>query len=129
MKEIKCMNCGKDCRNKFCSLACYHIYQSKNICPGQYKAGHPGLRDEKNPLWKGSRAGYTSIHEWVYVRLGKPRKCSNCGTEKAKKYEWANISKKYKRDVKDWKRLCTSCHRVEDGSGYKMWETRRKVNA
>lgn len=90
-----------------------------------FKKGHPGLRGEKNPMWKGAKAGYTSIHCWLYIHLGKPRKCEHCGTLSAKKFEWANISKKYIRDASDWIRLCTSCHRKYDRHAQKMWVTRR----
>ena len=82
-----------------------------------------------NPMWKGVNAGYEAIHEWVYRTLGKPRLCSQCGTTKAKKFEWANISKKYRRDISDWKRMCTSCHRLFDGHGNKAWKTRRAYAA
>ena len=43
-------------------------------------------------------------------------KCQYCNSEDKKKYEWANISRKYKRDLKDWIRLCTKCHIIYDGS-------------
>jgi len=64
--------------------------------------------------WKGDKAGYLAIHTWIQRKLGNLRKCDDCGTEVAKKYEWANISGEYKRDVSDFKRLCVSCHRHFD---------------
>lgn len=79
----------------------------------------PERSGEKHPGWKGDKAGYLAIHAWVQRRLGKPNKCVECGTATAKKFEWANISGKYKRNVKDFRRLCTSCHRKE---GYQKGE-------
>ena len=73
-----------------------------------------GRIDEKANAYKGDKVGYVGLHDWVQSRLGKPRKCEHCKTEKAKKFEWANISRKYKRDLSDWIRLCTSCHRLYD---------------
>lgn len=65
---------------------------------------------------------------WVELHKGKPSLCEHCGTTEAKKFEWANISKKYKRELDDWIRLCTKCHRKFDGHHIKMWQTRRKLN-
>jgi len=70
----------------------------------------------KNGMWKGDSAGYSALHIWISSVLGKPRRCSFCGTTKAKKFEWANLSHKYKRRVDDWVRLCTKCHIKYDKS-------------
>src|SRR4051812_22800066 len=63
----------------------------------------------RKPGWKGEDAGYVAKHAWVQRQLGKPSLCADCGTTDAKRYEWANISGEYKRDLDDWKRLCTRC--------------------
>lgn len=95
---------------------------------GRFVKGHVGFRDEANGQFKRD-ANYFSIHDWVKIRLGKPSECENCGITDAKKYEWANISGLYLRDLSDWARLCVTCHRLIDGHGYKMWATRRSQNA
>lgn len=69
---------------------------------------------EKNKLWKGDKARCGTIHDWVYRYRGSPKKCEDCGTTKKKWYHWANISGEYKRDLKDWKRLCVPCHNKFD---------------
>lgn len=74
----------------------------------------PYLRGIKNPAWKGNEAGLTSKHDFVSKWKGKPKKCENCGTESAKKYEWANVDHKYRRVLDDYIRMCTSCHRNYD---------------
>lgn len=64
--------------------------------------------------WKGDNVSYGNLHTWVKRYLGKPKFCVYCQTTKARKFEWANISKTYKRELSDWIRLCTSCHRLYD---------------
>ena len=71
-------------------------------------------RDEKHPNWKGDNVSYQALHSWVRLRLGRPMKCEHCGRTDKKKYEWANISGEYKRELSDWVRLCTKCHRIFD---------------
>jgi len=57
------------------------------------------------------KVGYRAIHYWIERELGKPTKCEDCLMEfSGHKIHWANISGEYKRDIKDWKRLCSSCH-------------------
>ena len=91
-----------------------------------FKKGHVGMKEKLNPNWKGDKAGYGAIHDWLKLYFGKPKFCEHCGIKTAKKYEWANVSKKYKRDRSDWLRLCTSCHHKYDDSRKKMWETIRR---
>lgn len=65
---------------------------------------------EKHWKWKGDKVGYDGIHDWVKLRKGTPRKCEHCLSTNDKYYDWANKSGKYKRDLKDWLRLCRQCH-------------------
>lgn len=80
----------------------------------------PLLYGEDNPGWKGDQVKYRSLHSWVERRLGKPQLCSNCQTNKSKRFNWANISHEYKRDLDDWIRLCGSCHIKYDRYGMKL---------
>jgi len=73
--------------------------------------GHKG---EKSYQWKGNNVGYENLHKWVNKTKGKPTKCVKCHTKKAKRYVWANISGKYKRNINDWHELCNSCN-LKDG--------------
>lgn len=81
-------------------------------------------REDKHFNWKGDNIGYAGVHKWIQRTLGKPNLCSICGITNSKKYEWANISGEYKRDITDWKRLCVSCHRLYDDHSNKAWDTR-----
>lgn len=81
---------------------------------------------ENNPNWKGDKVGYQGLHAWVHQQLGKANHCSNkeCKYPRigykgkilmaAKKFEWSNISGKYKRDLTDWQQLCHACHDAYD---------------
>lgn len=84
-----------------------------------------GRMAENNPNWKGRRVGLGSLHSWVKSRLPKPNKCNDCRLEK--RLDLANVSQKYKRDLKDWEWLCRKCHMSKDGrlnnfirNGYRM---------
>lgn len=91
-----------------------------------FQKGHTLQLGEKHWSWKGDKAGKTALHDWVKHRLGIPSLCEHCKTTTAKKFEWANKSHEYKRELSDWIRLCTQCHRKYDNHAQKMWETRKK---
>lgn len=65
---------------------------------------------DKSPQWKGNDVGYFALHSWIRRQLGNPSLCEDCRSTSEKRYEWANISGKYLRDIDDWKRLCKQCH-------------------
>lgn len=72
------------------------------------------MSGEKHPMWKGNFAGKIAKHARIERLKGKPNKCENCKTTKAKKYDWANVDHKYSRKIDDYVRLCRSCHRKYD---------------
>lgn len=63
---------------------------------------------------------YVSLHVWVRKCLGTPSLCENCGTDTSKKFEWANLSGEYRRELDDWARLCKVCHCLIDNTGSKI---------
>lgn len=73
-----------------------------------------GCVNELNTNWKGNDVGYHGLHKWIQRHKGKADKCEKCGILNAKKYEWANISGEYKRDVDDFMSMCVSCHILFD---------------
>lgn len=77
---------------------------------------------KENPNWKGDNICYSRLHHWIKRELGEPQFCVDCGTTTAKRFEWANISGKYKRDINDFKRLCVKCHRKFDRHFYPRGE-------
>lgn len=98
--------CSKSCRakNQYPSMKVF-IETSQKMTLNQY--------GKNNHMWKGDMVGYSGIHAWIKSILGYPNKCDNCGKEDLKRYEWANISGLYKRELCDWRRLCKHCHCVE----------------
>lgn len=68
---------------------------------------------EKNPMWKGNGVGYSSLHQWVRLRLPEPKACQCCN--KQVPLDLTNISGKYLRDLSDWEYLCRRCHMASDG--------------
>ena len=68
----------------------------------------------ENKTWKGDKVGYRAVHDWVDRWKGKPKECEFCGILTAKKYEWANKDHQYNRNLSDYIRLCTRCHRLHD---------------
>lgn len=69
-----------------------------------------GRVGDKCPEWKGDKVKYSGLHKWVTKNLGSPNECSVCNCLTKKRYEWASIDHKYKRNLNDWIRVCCSCH-------------------
>ena len=85
------------------------VEHKKNISLGSKQ-----LIGSLNPLWKGDKVGYRTLHQWVEKYKGKPQYCNFMPIHLHRKYQWANISHKYKRDLDDWMSLCISCHSKYD---------------
>lgn len=61
--------------------------------------------------FKGTNTEYAALHAWVRKNKGRASFCSDRGAnEKHLRYEWANVSHKYKKDVDDYISLCRPCH-------------------
>ena len=123
VNNAQCRFCGKEFhikpfaltrgRGKYCNKTCFNLY-----IVGKRSS-------ENNPSWKGDKAGYVAKHIWMKSHYGTPNYCDNCHTLKAKQFDWANISKTYKRIREDWLRLCKSCHVKFDDTINKGWKTRK----
>lgn len=121
-----CKQCLKEFEDKkhknriFCSLQCVGIYKRgkkyiKHIeNPTSFKKGHISWNSGIPSNFKKENPGYDAVHEWIERWYGKTNKCDKCGTLESKRFEWSNISREYKRDIKDWQRLCTKCHQRYD---------------
>ena len=120
-----CKNCGIKFylwwREKFCSRKCAGAFRRGKKYPIWWRKALSlskigKYRDEKSPHWKGEKVGYGGLHEWVYRKLGSPNICEHCKKRftNNRQLHWANKSRTYKRDVKDWIRLCASCHKKYD---------------
>ncbi len=116
----KCADCGKSIykygKTGKCG-SCFQIGNKKAFgkkrtveSKKRYSLSKMG---SKNPMWKGDGVGFRSIHEWVRRRYPKPDFCIDCKI--VKPMDLANISQKYKRDIRDWEWLCRKCHMTKDG--------------
>ena len=112
------MICGKSFKpkdnlkvGKFCSQFCYWKDMSNR-------------RGEQTSRWK-KEVTYAGIHKWVSREYGKPNYCEFCKKTDCKKYQWANISGFYFRDINDWLRLCQLCHTRWDRLAQKKWLTQK----
>lgn len=87
---------------------------------------------ENNPMWKGDKVCYGSLHDWIRWYKPKPKKCECCGREV--RLDCANISGEYRRDVNDYEWLCRKCHMKKDGrlnafvNNAKSLEFRKKLS-
>ena len=73
-------------------------------------------RDKNHHSWIGDKVGYSALHAWVRNHLGTPNYCAYCQNinKSPRSYNWANISRTYRRDLSDWVRLCGKCHKAYD---------------
>lgn len=74
-----------------------------------YTNGGTFMKGQDHPHWQNNPS-YSAIHKWIVRNFGRANYCSNDECHKAKRYDWANISGEYKRDINDWRQLCRSCH-------------------
>lgn len=133
----KCPICGKkfkvqqnqirENKGKYCSRKCYEKdMKGRHYSPRtEFKKGHipwwskgkkfPERYSENHPNWKGEKAKYISIHEWVFHHKGYPQICMFCGaTPKQRKLSWINLDHTYHRNLDDYISACYSCHRKHD---------------
>jgi len=83
-----------------------------------------GMKPWNVGIIKKSFSGKTinAIHSWVERNFGKPAKCDKCKSDKAKHFEWSNISGQYMAIKSDWQRLCKKCHNRYD---FEMFGSRK----
>lgn len=131
ISDIPCNHCGKifhptHFKIKHCSRVCSNASRKGkptwNAGLIGYRAGKNhhwfgrNMSGKNNPSYLGDKVGYRGLHKWVEDKLGKPCKCEHCGDSnlKHRQYHWANISRDYKREITDWRRLCAKCHKAFD---------------
>lgn len=78
-----------------------------------HKAAFADKKGKNHWNWKGKEVGYKSLHEWLRANYDIGSICEKCG--RGAFLEWANKEGKYTRNLKDWLRLCRSCHKTHDG--------------
>jgi hypothetical protein len=72
-----------------------------------------------NPMWKGPKVGYKSLHEYMRVHYIKPELCECCHLKPS--LDLANKGT-YDRNIQNWEWLCRRCHMVKDGRMNNLWK-------
>jgi hypothetical protein len=115
--KIECKECGiqlKDYRSKLCR-PCWSIVYAEN--PNK-------AFGNRNVNWKGNKVSYRALHRWIENHKPKPLFCEICKKKPPK--QLANISGRYKRNIKDYQWLCVKCHVIKDGTINNLIPNNRK---
>lgn len=93
----------------------------------EFQKGHTPTEEQKNKMqltWEHNRnvsfetknLSYRELHKYIENIIGKPDTCEHCGKTglTGRKIHWANKSRKYKKELSDWIRLCVKCHKAYD---------------
>ena len=80
-------------------------------------------RGKDNHSWSGNNPTYSASHLWIKNYYGKANECENrennilnfkC-SKKSNIFQWARIKgHRYSRNIKDYYKLCASCHSKYD---------------
>lgn len=103
MNDFICDNCGipsLEDKNVFCEDC---MYERKLA-----------IKRSLNPNYEPAKTTYMQIHKWVYKQAGRADHCQENEEHISKRYEWANLSGNYRREMSDWKQLCKECHTKYD---------------
>lgn len=57
---------------------------------------------------------YRVLHTWIQRNYGKADRCDFDPDHTSKKFEWANLTGEYVKDIDHYRPLCTSCHKTMD---------------
>lgn len=114
---------------RYCSKQCHVVSQTKLviknclICNKQFRVhlfrhkegmgNYCSASCSSQSRWKDGKQGVKSIHQMVKRKLGQPNRCELCNKTEGN-FDWANKDHKYSKDLRDWMRLCRSCHRKYD---------------
>ncbi len=126
-QKKKCLLCNNVC-NRYAKL-CVQCSGKKTA---QNRVGKPLSKEwrdniskansgEKSYLWKGNKAGYSSIHKYIRKHFGNPQLCEQCGVAGSRPngkwtIQWANKDGQYLRQIENWIGLCTRCHYKQEKS-------------
>ncbi len=106
----------KDCKKEITSQAtrCKPCFNKFHGFFREWNKTHKGYNSgSKNGMWKGDKAGYGALHEYLVSHNPKPTLCVRCNSRPP--YDLANISGNYTRDIDDYEWLCRKCHMEKDG--------------
>lgn len=92
----------------------------------------PPIQTGKNNWnWKGNKVSYRGLHHWIESKLNQLHYCEHCKKSDLphRHYQWANIDHKYKRNLKDWIRLCAKCHtNYDEKMGFRTFDRQKNLS-
>lgn len=115
--KLKCKNCGKDYERAVSQIAWRGTGYCSRKC--QWESMKTLRQGKLNRAWVGNNISYTALHRWIRDRSGNPKECSICKKTGEKingkwSIQWANISGRYNRNLKDYTGMCVKCHTTYD---------------
>ena len=124
MITIICDWCGKSFKyhssnRKYCNNKCYGKSKSldfRNNNPN--KNGHPQYLEARRKVGLAhitDNPTSRSYHHWIFNHYGRIRECELNSNHKTARFNWALLHhKEPSRDIRDYIKLCQSCHRLYD---------------
>lgn len=98
----------------------------QKVASSQQGKPRPSVQGVNHWKWRGDDVGYAGVHQWIAKVKPKTGICEHCGYvtfltpgRKGARTEYANLSGDYRRELSDWKELCSVCHKYYDLGGIK----------
>ena len=79
-------------------------------------------KDHPKELSQNPISVYQRMHKWARRNVPRPDICPVCGEKPVRDIH--NLSKEYKKNVKDWMWLCKSCHLRNEIRVHPTWKKR-----
>ena len=123
MEYKTCIKCGISlpATNEYFGKSNGHLVSRCKKCTNEdnrerYKTSdrHRYKNGVSDSRWKGDDVSYRALHGWLQRHKTRMGICDECG--KQGRTHYANISGEYKRDVNDYRELCSRCHLKLDGN-------------
>lgn len=61
---------------------------------------------------------YNKVHQYIRRNWQPADFCTQCGNTEPRRYEWANVTGVYSKNLEDYLPMCVPCHRSFDYSDY-----------
>lgn len=107
---MKCLICKKEIKDKWGSS---HPHRKRKYCSLTCFGKSDRFNGGKTHFnYKGDYAGYSAKHKDIFTHKGKATVCIVCSFNG--NCHWANLDRKYSRNLNDYVSLCPSCHKRWD---------------
>src|SRR3990167_3442395 len=79
---MQCLQCQKQTVNhrRFCNRFCWGAFyiRGRKLSSEHKKKLATSKMGDKNPMWRGNKVGYTSLHQWIKDHKTKNVFCEEC---------------------------------------------------